>query len=63
MTLFTKSDDGTYITYTGITGTSSEGTSYVVKKDDPTINVHVIKPVSSSPETWQQLVADLDVYI
>ena len=55
----TKVETDTEITYTPIQGFGI--CSYVVLKDNSKLDVHVI--CISSPQTWQQLVADLDTNI
>lgn len=61
--IFTKVDDGTYITYTG--SGDAAGQIFIVKKDDNNIDIHSIVPATdqSNPQKYQDVCAELDVYV
>jgi len=65
MALFTKTDDGTTVTYTGITGTAAEGQTYIITKDTTNLIIKTTIPNASisNGQTWQQIVATLDLDI
>jgi hypothetical protein len=49
----------TELTYTGVIGTTSEGLTLIVKKDNNYVDVHEIVPVTMAHRTWQQIKDEL----